>query len=49
MRKNTERSRKFEKNDEVMWKMTKISLCFIVGYKDCVVIKINKEQTNCNR
>ena len=49
MTKNTERLRTFEKSDEVMRKTTKLSPCFIVGYKDCVVIKINKEQQNCIR
>ena len=35
MRKNTDRSRKIEKSDEVMWKITKLSLCFIELQKLC--------------
>ena len=26
-----------------MWEMTKLSQCFVAGYKDCVVLKINNK------
>ena len=35
MRKNTEKSRKIEKSDEVMWKITKLSPCFIELQRLC--------------